>query len=512
MLHTVPWASDLQATVDAHADRIAVHDGERSISFREMAGRAARVAHVLRERGVQPGTPVATSLRNSIAAVWVSVGLRLAGAAETALSAGYTEPERRHAVGLSGARLVVTSDSQAAAFRDLGCEVVTAEEIPEAPGDLAALPPVPGDAWGRIGFTSGTTGAPKAIITTHAARFIGNLLQRASWNDMPGPGSRILLMTPFVHGAGLLTHAFNDCGATAVLLNGVDIPRITQLLDEGDLTHIFAPPTVLAKLVATFEGRRIVGVRTVFCGTAPLTASLYAKARALFGPVIRLTYGKSEINNPITALSPAECDAYYAQETHSEGVCVGFPGTGVEVLVRDDYGSRCDTDSVGEVHLRGRHMSIGHVDTTGFHPLPPDGFHATGDLGRIDALGRLHLVGRMADVIKSGGYKIHPDEIERVLAGTAGAAAVAVVSLPSEYWGEVIVAVAETDDAGWPDRACAALTALSRHKHPRALLTMPELPRNPQGKVMRRLIRAAVLERYTLIDGPHPKLLPNGRG
>ena len=506
MLATIPWASDLLATTNAHAERIAVHDGERGITFRELAGRAARIAHLLRERGIQPGQPVATSLRNGIPAVWTGVGLRLAGVAETALSAGYTEAERRHALTLSGARLVLTTRSEAASFRDLGCDAVTIEDIPEAPGDLTTLPPVPGEAWARIGFTSGTTGAPKAIITTHEARFIGNLLQRASFGTMPGPGSRVLLMTPFIHGAGLLAHAFNDRGAAFVLLDGVDIPRITRLLGAEEIDHIFAPPTVLAKLVSAFEGRRFFGIRTVFCGTAPLSRTLYAKARELFGPVIRVTYGKSEINNPIAALSPDECDDYYTREAEQDGVCVGFPGTGVEIEIRDDDGARCASGDVGEVHLRGRHMSIGHADAGGFHPLPPDGFHATGDLGRIDARGRLHLVGRMADVIKSGGYKIHPDEIEQALAGSAGSATVAILSLPSEYWGEVIVAVAETSDANWPERARASLGTLSRHKHPRAFLTRGELPRNPQGKIMRRLIRAALLEEYTLIDGPHPRL------
>ena len=132
------------------------------------------------------------------------------------------------------------------------------------------------------------------------------------------------------------------------------------------------------------------------------------------------------------------------------------------------------------------------------------GFHATGDLGRIDATGRLHLVGRLADVIKSGGYKVHPDEIERALAATAPF--VAVLSVPSEYWGEIIIAVGETGDAAWPDRARAALTDLARHKHPRAFVRMDELPRNAQGKVMRRLIREAVLATHTLTDGPYPKL------
>jgi acyl-CoA synthetase (AMP-forming)/AMP-acid ligase II len=323
---------------------------------------------------------------------------------------------------------------------------------------------------------------------------------------MPGPGSAVLLMTPFVHGAGILTQAFHDRGAKVVLLDGVDIPIVQRVLADG-IDHIFAPPTVLAKLVGAFEGQRIDGLRCVFCGTAPLLPSLYQKAKAVFGPVVRVTYGKSEIVNPITVLPPRDTDAYYAAP-HGEGVCVGFPGTGVEVDIRNESGANLPRDAVGEVFLRGRHMYCGHIDATGFHPLADDGFHDTGDLGRIDSRGRLHLVGRMADVIKSGGYKIHPDEIERVLAGTAGTAAVAIVTLPSEYWGEIIVAVAETDDAAWPDRARAAVTEIARYKHPRAYLMLPELARNPQGKIMRRVIREDVLARYTVHDGPHPRLEP----
>ncbi len=109
-------------------------------------------------------------------------------------------------------------------------------------------------------------------------------------------------------------------------------------------------------------------------------------------------------------LSAKETDAYYV-EPPQDGACVGWPGAGVEIELRGDE---------GQVFLRGQHMSCGHIDAEGFHPLPADGFHDTGDLGRIDEKGRLHLIGRMAEVIKSGGYKIHPDEIEQALAWTGG--------------------------------------------------------------------------------------------
>ena len=503
MPDTIPWASELRGTVDAHAASIAVHDGTTGMSFAAVAAGASQIAHQLLSRGLQSGQPVVTSLRNGIPAVWTSVGLRIAGAAEVALNASLTDAERKYCVELANVKLAITTATQAETFRALGCDVIVLEDIPTTPATLN-LPPIPAEAWGRIGFTSGTTGKPKAIVTTHGARWIANILQRAHFHTMPGPGSAVLLMTPFVHGAGILAHGFMDRGATAFLLDGMEMDRIATALRGNLVDHIFAPPTVMAKIVAAFEGEHFPAIRTVFTGTAPLTAPLYRKAVAMFGPVIRVTYGKSEITNPIAVLSPPECERYYAESPDGDGVCVGYPGSGVEIEIRDETGLKLARQNIGEVHLRGRHMSHGHIDANGFQPLPSDGFHATGDLGRIDAGGRLHLVGRVADVIKSGGYKIHPDEIERVLAPTAPT--ISIVTLPSEYWGEIIVAVAEGADAGWEDRAKQSLTELARYKHPRAFLHMAELPRNHQGKIMRRLIREALLESHTLKDGPYPTL------
>src|SRR5208282_1064891 len=285
MPDVIPWGSDLAAVANEFGKLPAVHDGAREIDFAALAGRAARLALRLRERGVRPGEVIASSLRNSIEAVWVALALRLVGACETPLNASYTQAERQHCLALAGARLVVTTAAQVASFAALDCATIVIEELDDALDDPAALPPVPGEAWGRIIFTSGTTGKPKAIVSTHAARWIANILQRASFECMPGPGSAVLLMTPFVHGAGLLTQAFHDRGAKVVLLDGVDIPTVRRALADG-VDHIFAPPTVLAKLVGAFEGQRIEGIRCVFCGTAPLLASLYAKAKAVFGPVV----------------------------------------------------------------------------------------------------------------------------------------------------------------------------------------------------------------------------------
>ena len=505
MTTLIAWSSGLKTQADHYGDLVAVSDGEREITHRALAGRAARLAEMLLTAGAQPGEPVATFLRNGIPAVWASYGVKMSGAAETPLNPALSEDERRYCVRLAQVKRVVTGAAAAPFFRSLGCETIAIEDMAAEPGDPGRIPPVPAQVWGRIIFTSGTTGRPKAIVHTHEARWIANLLQRATLPYAPAPGTRALLMTPFTHGASLISFAFLEHGASVVLLDGVDLPKVEAALEAG-VDHVFAPPTVLAKLAGAFEGRRFPRVRLVFCGTSTLTPALYDKARAIFGPVVRVTYGKSEIVNPITVLPLDACDRYYREEAAGDGACVGWPGPGVEVEVWREDSCRCEPDEVGEVHLRARHMLAGHIDEAGFHALPLDGHHATGDLGRIDTRGRLHLVGRTADVIKSGGYKIYPEEIERALAGTA--TTVVVTTVPSDYWGEIIVAVAEDAPPDWEARARAAAESLAKYKRPRAYLSLDNLPRNPQGKVPRGRVRALILERYRLTDGPRPTLSP----
>ena len=126
-------------------------------------------------------------------------------------------------------------------------------------------------------------------------------------------------------------------------------------------------------------------------------------------------------------------------------------------------------------------------------------FHATGDLGYLDERGRLFLAGRAHDVMKTGGYKIYPEEIERVLPS-----GMVVVGVPSAHWGEIIVAVSE-DGADHTQAVAAATAGLARYKHPRACLTIAQIPRSLQGKVQRSRVREMVLARYALTDGPYPK-------
>jgi len=492
----INWGAVQAALVQRFGGRVAVHDAAGTATYAEIFAAAAGIARRLLAAGVLPGAHVGTFLRNGRAAVAAAYGVQLSGAAEAPLNSSYGDEELAGVTRLAGCRHIVCARADAARFSGLGCTVHPVEHIPPARLDPAGFPAVAPGLHGRLAFTSGTTGLPKAIVYTQRARFLANILLQASLPFLPGPGSRILLMTPFAHGASLQTFAWLDHGGEVVLHEGCDPDRVLPLLEAGALAAIFAPPTILAKLTTAFEGRQFSGVRTIFTGTAPLPPILYARARAMFGPVVRLTYGKSEVINPITVLPPAETDRHYAEGGGADGsACVGWPAAGVELAIEDD-----------EVMIRAQHMSAGWIDAAGFHPWRADGFHATGDAGRIDAEGRLHLTARLSDAMKSGGYKIYPQEIERALAPALPECETIVVGLPSTHWGEVICAVAASPPPDWETRARAACAGLTPFKRPRLHVAVDALPRNGQGKLVRRLLVDALLRDWLLLDGPRPRL------
>jgi len=515
MKSKIHWQSEYLTLAQRYGTRVAVSDVERSLTYAELFSAAAGIARYMHEFGISPGTPVATYLPNSCAAVYTSYGVTLSGAAEVSLNSRLSFTEVQHCLLTSSAQILLTDRHRAAALAPVLKElsklsIVTIEDIPSA--DLASLqlPAVNDDTWVKIIFTSGTTGRPKGIVYSHAGRWIANILLRSHLPIVPGADSDLLLPTPFSHGASLMTYAYLDSGARVTLLDGVDVADIEQRLRSGRNNQLFAPPTVLAKLMSKLEGTRIEGVRTIFCGTAPLSRELYRRVRSVFGPVVRITYGKSETFNPITILTPEETDDWYENCQPERSVCVGWPASGVELWIArsSDDALIADFPDAGPIMLRARHQLIGTLIDGVFEAHPADQPHRTGDIGFFDQRGRLHLIGREADIIKSGGYRISPDEVEGILRAAMPFADFTIVGLPSEYWGEVVTAVAAGLEEGWESPLSSVIATMTPYKRPRLFARLDVLPRNAMGKVVRASVRSAVLERYELIDGPYPSLQP----
>ena len=276
MLLTVPGPATSQQQSKRSGHASACRTATESSPSTRSPPRPARLPIFCVHENIAPGEPVAISLRNSCEALWVSVGMRLAGVAETALNDALGDAERRYCLSLSGARRVITTRAETATFAALGCQAIAVEDLPPGPADLASLPPVPGDATSRISFTSGTTGQPKAIVQTHAARWIGTILQQASHSTAPGPGKQHLADDAFRawrRNAQLCLHAARRAIGDPRRRAARSVSR--RCWTRGRVDHIFAPPTVLAKIAAAFAGRSFAGIRMIFCGTAPLLAPLY---------------------------------------------------------------------------------------------------------------------------------------------------------------------------------------------------------------------------------------------
>ena len=196
----IPWSSDLLTLARRFGPRVAITDGSASITYAALSARAHGLARRLMAEGFEPGQPVATFVPNGCDAPWVSYGLTMAGVAETPCNTGSTDAELGWFAQLTGFKRIIAPQASCARLAGLGFDPLPLEDI-TADDSFAPLPPVPSDAWGRIIFTSGTTGKPKAILHSHGGRYLANILQRAVLPFTPEPGERVLLMTPFTHGA-----------------------------------------------------------------------------------------------------------------------------------------------------------------------------------------------------------------------------------------------------------------------------------------------------------------------
>jgi acyl-CoA synthetase (AMP-forming)/AMP-acid ligase II len=270
---------------------------------------------------------------------------------------------------------------------------------------------------------------------------------------------------------------------------------------------MFAPPSVLMRIVEMFRGETIATVRTIFTGTAPLSASLYAETRRIFGPCVRVSYGMTEIFNPITVLDAADCDASYMELGERAVGMVGWPAPGVAVSIRDEVGHEVTPGEQGQIHVAARHMYAGYLREGGVFEAAPE-FHPTGDVGMLDRKHGLKLLGRMHDTIKTGGYKVLPQEVEAALRARGVDGDFVVLGLPSEHWGEVIVCARAAHDDTWFEQVRQAASQLSRYKQPRLLVTLPTMSRNAIGKVDRNRVRQYLLDHLDLVDGPYPALTP----
>jgi acyl-CoA synthetase (AMP-forming)/AMP-acid ligase II len=444
----------------------------------EFLARSAGAAEWLDGVGAEPGRPVLALVASTPTAFALLVGAAGSGRPLAPLGPLLTAHELAASVQGSGCRLLVTEpafEKTAGAVAALtGCRVEVVPEPDVSSRDLT-LDPGPDDVACII-HTSGTTGAPKPVSyrQDRLARRVDIIARLGGL----GPGCRLAVAAPFHHvgGLGNVAVALAATAAT-VALPRFSVPAWREVGLVGT-THGLLVPTMLDRLLAA-GALGFPTLRVLQYGGAPMPPVMLARTlEALPGVDLVQMYGQTE-GSPITCLNAtAHRRATIAAPELLGTVGRAVPGIELRIEGPDRFG-------IGQVSARGSHLCL----------PDDDGWLRTGDFGRIDTEGYLHLAGRLGDRIVRGGENVHPLEVEGVLGSHPAVREVAVVGVPDGHWGEVVKAFVVPVDPARPPTADELRSwvraELAGFKVPTEWAFVEGLPRNAAGKILRReLVRA----------------------
>jgi acyl-CoA synthetase (AMP-forming)/AMP-acid ligase II len=475
-------------------DADALVEDQTVLTHAEAAAAAMRAARRLLDRGVRPGDRIALALPNGWRYAVTYYGVQLAGAVAVLVNTRFAAPEIEYVLADSGASFVVV-DSEMAARVPQVCPHWDVTEL-TAPGpESAVLPGLSAASTGaaNILYTSGTTGRPKGAVQTH-----GNLVFNAGTiGAVMGvtAADRTLVVAPMFHATGIVSQlvGFGAHGAARVFQPRFQVSRMREALMEQRITF-FAGVTAMIHLMladSAFDPADLPALRTVCFGGAPVAEAFLGEAvKRLPGITFANVWGLTEATSIVTCVAgPEWLDRPWS---------VGRPVPGVEVAVAAD-GTPLpspDPDAVGELWVRGPVVTAGYWNQpeATSAAFGAGGWLRTGDIGRIDAAGYVQILDRLKDMIIRGGENIYSLEVESVLARHPAIADVAVVGVPDPVFGERVRAVAVLRPGETlPVEALRSWAGpqLADYKLPAELVAVDELPRNPNGKVIKRQLAAA---------------------
>jgi long-chain acyl-CoA synthetase len=490
----VNLAGIMTASARRRPDHVAVKLDDAEVTYSLLDEGSARIAGVLRDRGIGPGDRVGVMLPNVPYFPVVYFGIVRAGAVVVPMNVLLKGREIAYYLEDSGAKLLFAwhafaEEAAAGAEKAGGVDVVSV-----APGEfeqlLAGVEPVrdvadvDGGDTAVILYTSGTTGQPKGAELTH-----DNLRRNA---EIAVKGHEIS-DDDVLFGGLPLFHSFGQtccmnaaayAGATLTLLPRFDPAKALEIIERDRVTHFAGVPTMHAALLH-HPGRGehdTSSLQRIISGGASLPGEVLRGVEEAFGVIILEGYGLSE-TSPV---------ASFNQVDKRRVGSIGLPVPGVEMKIVDDDDNEVPPGEVGEIVIRGHNIMKGYLgrpDATA--EAIRDGWFHSGDLGRVDEDGFFFIVDRKKDLIIRGGYNVYPREVEEVLYEHPAVREAAVIAVPDEEWGEEVGAAVVLKEGEHVD--AEALRAfvkdqVASYKYPRRLWFVEELPKGPTGKLLKREI------------------------
>jgi acyl-CoA synthetase (AMP-forming)/AMP-acid ligase II len=452
---------------------------EQEYSLAQLDALAAGLATTLGARGVRAGDRVALMSSNrpefvvAVRAIW-----RL-GAAVVLLSPAWKRGEVEHALAITEAAYAVGDHPVLA-----GLMPMLSLDEPIEPGQGSSGAPDPA-ADAVLVFSSGTTGMPKAVRHTH--RSFAAAVRH--WRDALAltAADRIQIVTPPSHILGLLNIVTAlDAGAWLRLHRRFDLDRLLHHIEVDRITVEMAVAPIALAIAShpKLESYDLSSLRYIMWGATPVTPSVAEKVTERTGVGWVPAYGASEL--PVIACNPLE-----GARLDSAGRAV--PGVSLRV-VSLETGEPVGPGEVGEIQARSESLMAGYLPAEETAAaFSTGGWYRTGDVGHIDADGWVTLTDRSKEMIKVRGFQVAPAEIEAVLHGHPAVSDCAVFGIPDAADGEAVIAAVTTNDqVDAADLAELVGARLASYKRLRDVVFVPEIPRLPSGKVLRRVLK----ERY----------------
>ena len=490
-------AHHLERSAQFFPNHPAIRELDRETTYGQLNEMANRVASALVRIGIVPGDLVALCAPNS--ADWLAVyfGVLKMGAVAATLSSLLTGHELSSLIHHARPRVAYVDESKLDTLQRIrdsaGVEKIICRD---GDMDLSAFMAtgVPSfsivererhDAIAVL-YTGGTTGTPKGVILTQEGMDFSSqsnlLYERYTHADIS------LCFLPFNHVFGQI-YIMNPTilsGGCLELMHGFDMDRVLWLLDHNRLTRFYAVPTVFTRLIdAPDISRRFQKVRYCFSGGAAMSAGILKYWKDLTGITIADGYG-------LTEFMPITYNAFHLE--HHVAGSVGQPVFGVEMQIRDEEGRLVPDGEKGEISVRGLSVMKGylHDPETTQEAFWKDGWLRTGDVGVVDSRGFVYIVDRIKDLIITGGENVYPREIEEAIYTRAEIEDCAVCGVPDKEWGEKVVAYLvprKGQSIGIDELKGFLKNRLSAYKLPKEYRLVTELPKSPQGKILRKEVR-----------------------
>lgn len=463
---------------DRFGDAEAVVDGDLRISFTELTGRIRRAAGAFASAGIGRGDRAAIWAPNSTEWIVAAFGLLAAGGVLVPVNTRYREDEAADIIRRSGAKLVLVQEGF------LGHTFATPPEVLRVDlrsGFLESGNPyarrVNPDDTADVLYTSGTTGRPKGVMMSHRQ----TLRMFTEWCTLADlrRGDRYLIVNPFFHmfgyKAGLIASFIR--GATILPVPVFDVDTVLDLVQRERVTMLPGPPTLYQSLLSAQQRgtHDLSSLRAAVTGSADIPVDLIRRVRdELPFRTIMTGYGLTEAG---TVTASRRGDTFEQIAT-----TVGTPCEDIEVGIAGD----------GEVLIRGYNVMQGYLDDpqATAEAIDTDGWLHTGDLGKLDADGRLIIVGRKKDMFIVGGFNAYPAEIENFLLEHPAVDQVAVIGIPDDRLGQVGKAFVVSSNPVAPEDLIEWSRArMAGFKVPRVVEYVDSLPLNATGKVVKELLR-----------------------